>query len=318
MNTDRSHDASAYLDGASTPAERAAVEADPVTLGEVERFRALRDELATPRPEGEDPAGAVARELAVTAALQAFDELHATAAAAAAGTRAASTAPRPLPTPARRGLPVWLGAAAAAVLVVAAGALVVGRDLGGNQDDSTSDVATFAVTDEAGTDREARSTPAAELAEGGDAVAAEEIAPMAAADEAPAEDATGGAETAADTDTGGGALPGTEAPGALTTLGGSPESAAPVELTGPAALASYATEVAARWRDAGTWPPPVEDPRCIGSADAPATAVSLGEVHYATSTDAPFTPALVLVDPALSRVVALDATTCALLVDTVP
>jgi hypothetical protein len=188
------------------------------------------------------------------------------------------------------------------VLVLAAGALLVSRGSGQDQDEASTEPATLAVTDDAGADgAESRSAEAA--------TATEEAAPMVAAEDAPesadpGEDATSGGATAE-----GDIAPGTEAPAAIEA----PETAAAaVELVGSTALAAYAEETVTAWRTAGTWPPPPDD-RCVDAATAPTDAIALGEVAYAVSEAEALRPALLLTDGSTSEVRALDPSDCRVL-----
>ena len=134
---------SAYVDGQVSPDEAALVESDPSLLAEVEALRSLSGRLSSELPVA--PPGQRARHL--RAALAAFDEAYGTggpvpadsapgpgAVTDLAGRRPSQEAPsRPVlqehgpidelgdrraRRQQRQGLPSWLGAAAAAVLVV--------------------------------------------------------------------------------------------------------------------------------------------------------------------------------------------------------
>ncbi len=123
--------ASAYLDGAASPAEAARVEGDPALLARVEQLRAVRVAL------GElPPLDAVRRDLAVRAAVAAFEaEAKAEDDAAAPGAHGSVTSLAEVA--ARRGPParlVQLAGAAAVVLLLAALVPFL-ASLGGSSDD---------------------------------------------------------------------------------------------------------------------------------------------------------------------------------------
>lgn len=130
--------ASAYLDDDVTSAERARVDADPNLAAAVDRLRLVRTAL------GEQSVTAIStRERHLAAALDAWDRLsdgertgdhsggvtRASAESAAAAGAASVTAPTPLAERRLKKTPGWVLTAAAAVLVVAGGALVVQRIL---------------------------------------------------------------------------------------------------------------------------------------------------------------------------------------------
>ena len=130
MNDDQYLLASAYLDGELSADDWARAAADPEVMAIVEEMRTLAGGLADVEPPSRQ-----VRDRAIDAAL---DELR-VAPAVRVSTR------RPLTT--------WLGAAAAAVAVLAVGAVVVtgirgGGDDGGGDFDAAGDVAQFEVTAE--------------------------------------------------------------------------------------------------------------------------------------------------------------------------
>lgn len=122
--------ASAVLDGAATPEEAALVAADPALTARVEALRAARDRLRSAEAAPVDPER---REIAIAAALAAFDELE-------RGDAGREPVVAPVPLAARRrpgSVPrVWRYVAIAAAIV--AGVLVVpligGLD-GGDEED---------------------------------------------------------------------------------------------------------------------------------------------------------------------------------------
>src|SRR5690606_33055735 len=109
--------ASAVLDGAATPEEAALVAADPALTARVEALRAARDRLRSAEAAPVDPER---REIAIAAALAAFDELE-------RGDAGREPVVAPVPLAARRrpgSVPrVWRYVAIAAAIV--AGVLVV-------------------------------------------------------------------------------------------------------------------------------------------------------------------------------------------------
>lgn len=134
MTDDQLELVNAYLDGEATLDERALVESDTELLAEVARLRAVRNALSDV-----EPPSASARETAIAAALAAFDELPATAAAPAApAPRGDVTAPTNIvPFERRRRMRriQGLSAAAAAVVIVAGGIAISQR----NDGDSTAE-----------------------------------------------------------------------------------------------------------------------------------------------------------------------------------
>lgn len=128
--------ASSHLDGATSPDAAALVAADPALQERVEAMRAVR--AAIQHPVDVD---AAARDAAIAAALDAFDEEVAAPAAPAGGTVTPIAPRRSLSPTARR----VLGAAA----VVALLALLVPLLANSGQDDAESADATFEETGDA-------------------------------------------------------------------------------------------------------------------------------------------------------------------------
>jgi hypothetical protein len=133
--------ASAYLDGEVTAEERAVVEGDPALLIEVDRLRRLRDELAEARP-----APAAARDAAIAAAMTVFDESPGNVVDLAAARRRTR----------------WIQglSAAAAVAIVAAGAVVIATRNGDEGDVADENAAVPATTAAQMTSGAARDTQA--------------------------------------------------------------------------------------------------------------------------------------------------------------
>lgn len=159
---------SAYIDGQATPDEVALVEGDRDLLARAEGLRATAAQLGqTPKPP------AAVRSAHLAAALDAFDVRADSVGGVAAATGPAASEPvvdlasrRGRRTPrsakgeaetSRSGLPSWLGAAAALLLVVGGIGWVASRS-GGNDDDTAS----VAVTESAETQADAAIAPAAE------------------------------------------------------------------------------------------------------------------------------------------------------------
>ncbi len=169
--------ASAYLDGMTTPDERARVEHDPEVLAEVDRLRSVRALLGDVEP----PAIST-REEHLAAALGVWERLpeaERTGArrdttptgidAAALAGAASVSAPTPLSSRRRNGRATstrWLTGAAAALVLVLAGGVAL------QLSSSTDDV-----------DQSADETADASSAEGADALVATERAADATADE---------------------------------------------------------------------------------------------------------------------------------------
>jgi hypothetical protein len=183
--------ASAYLDGDVTVDERALVETDPSLLAEVERLRAVRALLADV-----EPSKISVRESHLAAAFDVWDRLpdaeragrgrdatptdRAAAAGAASVTAPASLRDRRLPSSTR-----WLTGAAAALVLVLAGGLVVQLTGAGSSDDdsTTADSADTAETSsDAAASLATEDGEAAEGAEEGADGAVPESADDAAAD----------------------------------------------------------------------------------------------------------------------------------------
>ena len=150
MNDDQYLLASAYADGEVTPAERALAEADPAVMTEVARLQALREALN----DVDAPADA-ARATMIATAMAEFE---------VAPDVAPVVAPIVTREPARRVTPTivssrrparWFnweraaGLAAAAVAVVAIGAVVANGTRGGDDDDSADMAATEFSTEAA-------------------------------------------------------------------------------------------------------------------------------------------------------------------------
>lgn len=195
--------ASALLDGAATPEERAAATRDPAVLARLEALRAARDQLrATAKQDAVDPDR---RAAAIAAALAAFDD---------AGSAEAAGDGAVVPLAPRRGVlpalgPRWraLGIAAAVALVALAVPLLTrlgsddGEDLASSGDaaeERTLDESTSTAggpTADAGFDAAASSAPlgtfgsvdelaaAVQVQVGQRAAAATEAAPLTAGDD---------------------------------------------------------------------------------------------------------------------------------------
>lgn len=176
--------ASAYLDNEATSEERARVEADPTLMHRVEEFRTIAMENSKVTP----PAGLAGLQIA--AALDEFDAMR----SAEVGAVATTGEHRPAPVTSlserrsrRASLPIWLGAAAIAALVVGGLGVIAG---GGGGDDEVASVerspaASAASADdsladdgEAG-DAAAMEAPQAELAEADEALTDASEADMA-------------------------------------------------------------------------------------------------------------------------------------------
>ena len=144
MNDDQYLLASAYADGEVTPAERVLAEADPAVMAEVTRLRALRGALR----DVDAPADA-ARAAMIAAAMTEFEV---TPDVAPAVTREPARRVTPTVVSSRRPAR-WFnweraaGLAAAAVAVVAIGAVVVSGTRGGGDDDSADIAATEIATE---------------------------------------------------------------------------------------------------------------------------------------------------------------------------
>lgn len=132
--------ASLYLDGAATPEERARVESSPELMARVEQFAAIAGQLAHVDPPTE------LRDQHIANALDLFDQQRFDQQAAAAGVAPVTSLGSGRRARASRGLPTWLGAAAATVLVVG-GLGFAATQLGGDDDEAaTADMATDEVS----------------------------------------------------------------------------------------------------------------------------------------------------------------------------
>lgn len=133
--------ASLYLDGEATAEERARVESDPTLIARVQTFEAIASDLSNVAPPPD-----LAR-MQISAALDLFDQQQAPAASTAPLPAASPESPSGVTSLADRrerkqskGMPSWLGIAAAGALVV--GGLGFASTLGGSDsDDSSADVA---------------------------------------------------------------------------------------------------------------------------------------------------------------------------------
>ena len=195
MNDDLSDLASAYLDDAVTPDERATVEASPDLLAEVEQLRLVRGLLADVEPppistREEQLAGALAAwdrlpDVERIAAVRDSTPAGVDAAAAAGASAVTATRPSSLADRRRARYRNWTLAAAAGLVAVLAGGIVVSQLAGDDEDDS----ATFDAT--------AAEEPAEEPASEAEEIAVEaaeefnraEAEAPAAAEPAPSEDA---------------------------------------------------------------------------------------------------------------------------------
>ncbi|MEM7338141.1 MAG: hypothetical protein AAF467_05810 [Actinomycetota bacterium] len=202
---------SAYVDGQATPTEIARVEADPELLALAARWQAQATALRAVPPA--DPG---LRRAQIGAALDAFDgatvapvvpldprrALQADAARAATDTAAARVEPaRQIPRRDRGGRLQWLGAAAAAVVVV--GGLGWALNQSGVDDDDTAasvfeeETSEAADAFEAATADEASGDVAEEAAAlADDAALEEDLAEEAEAEEALVDDSADSAESA--------------------------------------------------------------------------------------------------------------------------
>jgi hypothetical protein len=228
MNDEQQLLASAYLDGTLTDEERARADADPEVMAAVQRLGELRRALSAVDPP--DPAR---RDVAINAALDAFDVAR------------RPTAPPPASARSGRRSSTWfLGAAAAAlVLVVAGGILATRGDEGG--DDTAGG---GAATEAGGT------TAVADVASGGaEATGSTDAAPQARTDSA-----AGASPTTA--------APGTLAAAASTTPAPQAERV-PQLLTSPEELTAFAaTARDLSSGDTATTRPPCHQGQWQGSA----------------------------------------------------
>jgi hypothetical protein len=316
MNDDQYLLASAYADGEVTPAERALAEADPVVMAEVERLQALRGALR----EVTAPADA-ARASMIATALAEFD-----------------VAPVATPEAVRRVTPPvvssrrparWFnwervaGFAAAAVAVVAIGAVVANVGRGGDDDDSASvDMAEAPATDAAADATAVLDAPAdrdmtieaATEAPADTAAAAATQAPAVMAEPADGAPAPGGDSTGS-----GRNVPVIETPEQLAAAGLELRAARDVEAGDGDDVPPTASTVAAT--DC-TFTAAVESPLAIPEAERlrdelPELAERvqvLGLREYRVGPDPEHVrPALIAVDLDTGQAFAIDATGCALL-----
>lgn len=212
--------ASVYADDAASPDERARAEADPEVMAEVARIRQLQAALADV-----EPAPPALRSSAIAAAMARFDDRPPITVTA---------------TPsARRAFP-WarsLSVAAAAVAVLAIGAVALDGSRGGGGDDSAASTATeiadateppMLMTEQDADQRVATTEPADTYAtEAAEATEASSGATTAGGDGNPAAAAPVEGEPAATDAAAGTEAPGTEAP--MATLGAPPSSPVVIE-----------------------------------------------------------------------------------------
>lgn len=181
--------ASLYLDGEATAEERARVESDPSLMARVEAFKAIAADLSevTPPPD-------LAR-LQISAALDLFDQQQRPTALSSAAQTTASEAPSSVTSLADRrerkqskGIPSWLGVAAAAALVV--GGIGFASTLGGDSDDSSADVAMEASDEvaESGANRTVDDDAMEEESDSAEAASTEMMQDEPAAEEMEVED----------------------------------------------------------------------------------------------------------------------------------
>lgn len=174
--------ASLYLDGEATLEEQAQVETDSRLMALVHEFETMASDLAnvTPPPD--------LGRLQVSAALDLFDEQRAAATlpTAAAPVAAASVTATPVTSLSDRrqrrqakGIPSWLGIAAAAALVV--GGLGFATTLTGNEDGEAA-TADFDASSDGAEDRAASSTNADSDDEVSEGLMAESATATTAAD----------------------------------------------------------------------------------------------------------------------------------------
>lgn len=206
--------ASVYADDAASSDERAQAEADPEVMAEVARIRELQAALADV-----EPAQSGLRSSAIAAAMARFDDRPPITVAAAAS--------------ARRAFP-WarsLSVAAAAVAVLAIGAVALDGTRGGDGDDSAASTATEMadateapmLMTEGDADQRVATTEAADMY----ATEAADGATIAGGDGNPAAAAPVEGEPAATDAAAGTEAPGTEAP--MATLGAPPVSPVVIE-----------------------------------------------------------------------------------------
>jgi hypothetical protein len=152
MNDDLTLLASAYLDGDTTPAERAQVDGDPASLAEVERLRQVRAVLSQT-----DSAPISTRERHLAVAFEVWDRLPtsefggdatpAGAQSAAAAGQASITSPRSVGESRQRRGNSRILAVAASLVVVVGGGLVARGFISSNNDTVTSEAAYTAEQD---------------------------------------------------------------------------------------------------------------------------------------------------------------------------
>ena len=161
MNDDLTTLASAYLDGDVIADERAQVEASDELLAEVDRLRTVRAVVSTTASHGDAPISM--RERHLSTALDAWDRLPDTERTGAlrdstpsGADRAAAAGVAAMSSPARRSAkrrwtqsPGWLGAAAAGLVLVLAGGLVLRNTASDDEPDTELTSADAAPTAEA-------------------------------------------------------------------------------------------------------------------------------------------------------------------------
>jgi len=312
LDDDQALAVSAVLDGTADDAQRALVDASPELRSWIDSYRATAAEMA------DIEVTATARESAIAAALAVFDELQATSADAAAATVAPVAPVAPVLSLADRARRRWnpravLGAAAAIVAVLAIGTVIA--NTGGSDDDSSTagnesaattaalvtsqkDQTEIAAATEAPDEDASGAAPAAPIQPsqtiGEIPGAADPISNPATADAAPAD--TQGADA-------------TEAPSAETTgqstFATSMPPAEPV--ADPPSLADYARRVEAE-REGGT-ATTVPTSSCAAPDDE-----VLGNVLY--GPDEVF--AIVIHDVGTDEVRAVAADTCQVLASVTP
>jgi len=285
MNDDQYLLASAYLDGELSADDWARAAADPEVMALVEEMRTLAGGLADVEP----PTRHV-RDRAIDAAL---DELRAAPA---------------LRVSTRRPVMTWLGAAAAAVAVLAVGAIVVAGVRGGGDDDggdfdAAGDVAQLEVTAEPIDGAEADVMDVAPTA---DMAVEEQTMFGEMAGDATAERADEPTVTMmapADDD-------GADAGGAMLTAPPSATFDASAPLTSPSELSAYGLHLLDL--EAAGELPPTPNTHCP-SADLVGTVEVLDEATYVVD-DVP-APVLVAIDRASGLTLALDPASCAVVAD---
>jgi hypothetical protein len=231
--------ASLYLDGEASPEEAAVVEATPDLMARVEAFRAVAGRLSEPvRPP------ATLQRAHIAAALDAFET---TASAPAIPQETAPVVVDLAERRARRGLPSWLGAAAATIVVVGG----IGFGLSALNSSGSSDEATDAASSREGATANSETTAA-------------ESEELFAADSA-MEDGDGTADDSAAADSAEEESVMAEEAEPAADAGGTDEVLAPPFDPGPVDGRS-ALEIA------DTVPPeqilPIDDAACLGSAVA--------------------------------------------------